>query len=318
MFCKNCGNNIDEGAKFCKKCGKPIEFDNSADNPKIDIEKVRKSLKNTGNSVFAVGWITIAINAGLYIWSVLDKNFSESGLPAIDLTGFLMMVIFSSIFIILGKRISGLVDKNIKRYLQILLVLSILFLIIIVASGGRVGLLFFLIIAYLISSLNFVSKAMKSGEFVATLTSPKYKLDKKGWIIFSIASVVLLFIAIAIDLSKSDVTTQGSEATIEQSLVSASSEINKTLPMMVDKVTQLTSTTASGKELIYSYKLTDTNVKYSQLDLDKYLKNDIINSVCTTSDTRNMINLGAGLVYTYYDNLGKYIGKVSVHSYDCK
>ena len=229
-----------------------------------------------------------------------------------------MMVIFSSIFIILGKRISGLVDKNIKRYLQILLVLSILFLIIIVASGGRVGLLFFLIIAYLISSLNFVSKAMKSGEFVATLTSPKYKLDKKGWIIFSIASVVLLFIAIAIDLSKSDVTTQGSEATIEQSLVSASSEINKTLPMMVDKVTQLTSTTASGKELIYSYKLTDTNVKYSQLDLDKYLKNDIINSVCTTSDTRNMINLGAGLVYTYYDNLGKYIGKVSVHSYDCK
>lgn len=204
MNCKNCNNKLASDAKFCNKCGKPVE----ADKPKVNIEKLKKSLRNTGNSVYAIGWITILINAGLYLWSVLDKNFAESGLPASDLSGTFLMIIVASIFIILGKRIQGLVDKNIKTYLQILLGLSLLFLVWVLSTGGRIGIIFFLVVAYLISSSVQIRKAMKSEEFTATLTSPKYKLDKKGWIIFAVVAVALFFVALGIDISKESSPTE--------------------------------------------------------------------------------------------------------------
>jgi hypothetical protein len=173
-----------------------------AEQPTTDIAKIKKSLKNTGNSVYAVGWLTIILNVGIYLWSVLDKHFAESGLPVSDLSGMVLMIVAASIFIILGSRIKALVDKNIKLYLQILLCLSALLLIWVFASGGRVGLLFFIVIAYLISSLVSVSRAMKSPEFTATLTSPRYKLDNKGWIMFAMGAVVLFLVALGIDTSK--------------------------------------------------------------------------------------------------------------------
>ena len=142
MNCLNCSNPLPDGAKFCNKCGKSV----GAEKSKIDIEKINKSLKNTGNSLYAIGWITIIFNIGIYIWSVVDKNFAESGLPTSDLSGTLIMVIAASIFIILGSRIKGLVDKNIYLYLQILLGLSLALLVWVLSTGGRVGILFLLII----------------------------------------------------------------------------------------------------------------------------------------------------------------------------
>ena len=133
MNCKHCDNKLANDAKFCNKCGKSVEVE----KPKVDIEKIKKSLKNTGNSVYAIGWITIIINVGIYLWSVLDKNFAESGLPASDLSGIFLMIVAASIFIILGNRIRGLVDKNIKLYLQILLGLSLLLLVWVLSTGGR-------------------------------------------------------------------------------------------------------------------------------------------------------------------------------------
>lgn len=213
MNCKHCDNKLANDAKFCNKCGKSVEVEKL----KVDIEKIKKSLRNTGNSVYAIGWITIIINTGIYLWSVLDKNFAESGLPASDLSGTFLMIVAASIFIILGSRIRGLVDKNIKLYLQILLGLSLLLLVWALSTGGRVGIIFFLVIAYLISSSVSIRKAMKVEEFTATLTSPKYKLNKNGWIIFAVIAVVLFFVAAGIDTSKESSPT---EKTIQQDVVS--------------------------------------------------------------------------------------------------
>lgn len=204
MNCKYCDNKLANEAKFCNKCGKSIEVV----KPKVNIEKLKKNLKNTGNSVYAIGWITIIINLSIYLWSILDKNFVEYGLPASDLSGAFLAVVTASVFVILGNRIKELVDKNIKLYLQILLGLSLLLFVWIIFTGGRVGILLFFVVIYLISSSVQISKAMKSEEFTATLISPKYKLDKKGWIIFAIVSIVIFFVTLGIDISMVNYSTK--------------------------------------------------------------------------------------------------------------
>ena len=211
MICLNCSNPLPNDAKFCGKCGKPTV----AQSEKIDIEKISKSLKNTGNSVYAIGWITIIFNLGIYLWSVADENFAESGLPTPDLSSTLIMVLAASIFIILGSRIKGLVDKRMSLYIQILLGLSLLLLVWVFATGGRVGILFFLIIAYLLSSAFSIRKAMGNEEFTSKLVSPQYTLDKKGWIIYGIVSVVLLIGAVFIDTSMNSSSTETETASQE-------------------------------------------------------------------------------------------------------
>ena len=301
MNCKNCNNILPSDAKFCNKCGKPTE----GDKPKVDIEKVKKSLKNTGNSVYVIGWITIIINIGIYLWSTLDKNFAESELPNPDLSGAFLMVVAASIFIILGNRIKGLVDKNIKLYLQILLGLSLLLLVWVLSTGGRVGILFFLIVAYLISSLVSIRKAMKVEEFTSTLTSPKYKLNKKGWAIFAVVAVVLFFVAVAIDLSSSSLgidsyTPQEKSDLIVETVREIKTEM--TLPSQMDEVTILTDITAEPSAIRYHYVL--SNIDTSQLS-NSYLKNYLISNICGTSDTKNLLDSGIDMEYSYVVDSGE-------------
>ena len=53
MFCKNCGKEIDDNAKFCMNCGNSINEDNNnKENDKVnkileDLKKSRESLNNT-------------------------------------------------------------------------------------------------------------------------------------------------------------------------------------------------------------------------------------------------------------------------------
>ena len=305
MNCKHCDNKLANDAKFCNKCGKSVEVE----KPKVDIEKIKKSLKNTGNSVYAIGWITIIINVGIYLWSVLDKNFAESGLPASDLSGIFLMIVAASIFIILGNRIRGLVDKNIKLYLQILLGLSLLLLVWVLSTGGRVGILFFLVVAYLISSLVSIRKAMKVEEFTATLTSPKYKVDKKGWIIFAVGAVVLFFVAVGVDLStqgngdsllqEATTQTQNNDNYSKAELITETVREIKaemSLPNQIDEATLLTDITAEPDAIRYHYVL--SGIDTSQLS-NSYLKNFLGLSICENADTKNLLNYGINMEYSY-------------------
>lgn len=44
MFCKNCGNQIDEGSKFCDKCGQSVESPNNIYNSPPTKNKQKKKL----------------------------------------------------------------------------------------------------------------------------------------------------------------------------------------------------------------------------------------------------------------------------------
>jgi hypothetical protein len=304
MNCQYCNNPLPNEAKFCTSCGKPVE----KERPKIDIIKVQKNLKNTGNSVYAIGWLTIAINLALYLWGVLDKNFTNSGLPKSDLSGTFLMVTASSIFIILGDRIRKGVDRHIKLYLQILLGLSTLLLIVVLASGGRVGILFFLIIGYLISSYISVNKAMRAEEFTSTLTLPQYKLNKKGWIIFSVVAVILLVLAVSFDMAKQETNQQTIQSTVNSESTSGFTKqdiiretvrelwTEMTIPQQLDSVTKLVNISAETNAIRYHYILSGIDETKISNDL---LRDHLVSGVCGNTDTKKLLDMDVNMEYSY-------------------
>jgi hypothetical protein len=309
MNCKKCDNPLVDGAKFCNKCGTPIQLSPAEEvKTKTNIEKLKKSVINTGNSVYAIGWITILLNLGIYIWSILDKNFSESGLPATDLPGIWIMIVASVVFIILGSRIKKLQDKNIKVYLQVLLGISLLLLVWILSTGGRVGLLFFIVLIYLISSIGSVGKLMKIDEFSSTLTSPEYKLNKKGWVIFAVLAVVLFFVAAGFDSvvrgafgNGNDIKTfqeansYSKEELVRQIVASAKSQT--TLPMELDSVTTLTDITAQPDAIRYEYTLHDLE-DTSNLSNSAF-RNLISPDLCKNKSLTDILNEDINIEYSY-------------------
>lgn len=168
-------NKSDDGQRESNDTSKSEEQPKEKESTQsIDIESLKKSVRRTGNLTYHVGWWTIALSAIIFIWSLLDKNFSDSGLPEPDFLSFLLMVVVSVTMIILGRRIKQLLDVKIKNYLQILIGLSVVLFILIVWTGGKVGILFFILLAYLISSLVKINKLMKVKEFAFSLTKVKY------------------------------------------------------------------------------------------------------------------------------------------------
>lgn len=316
MNCKNCDNPIIEDAKFCNKCGRPVNTEKSNTISSINIEKINKSFKNTGNSVYAIGWLTIIINVGIYIWNLLDENFAESGLPAVDLSGTFLTVVVAIVFIILGNRIRKLVDKNTKIYLQIIIGLSLLFFVWAVYAGGSVGILFFIVIAYLISSLIKISRAMKNEEFVSTLTSPKYKLNGKGWIIFALGAIILFFVAVGIDLSipsnsssspniNSNLSQENNTYSKADLIIDTVREIKAemVLPSQLDEVTRLVDISAQPDAIRYHYTL--SNVDTSILS-NTYLKNFLTPNICGSPDTRSLlVDNEINMEYSYVVDTGE-------------
>ncbi|MEI6222685.1 MAG: hypothetical protein WCP97_08020 [bacterium] len=93
-------------------------------------------------------------------------------------------------------------DKNNKRYLQIILGITLFSIFITLITGGRIGLLIYIFVVYFIYSLISVSKAMKTEIFTKQLTSPQHKIGKRGWILISLVAGLLLISSIVFDASR--------------------------------------------------------------------------------------------------------------------
>lgn len=311
MFCKNCGNNINEDAIFCNKCGKSIDQNNLSDNQ----EKIEFFSIPIGRLIlFSI--LTFGIYEIYWFyknWEAIKKydNQKISPLGRAIFAVFYCYSLFKKVLESSKNRgYDGKYSPGILATAYILILISGNALSKVDSSDPAFNIVWLVVALFSFVPLIPIQKAINFNNGVKS--DPGTRKFSGGEVALIIIGLVWFGLVILGTFSSED-----KEITIEQSLIEASNSINKTLPQTVDKVTQLTNTSVSGKELIYSYKLTSTD-KLSQSDLDKYLKKDIVNSVCTTAETKNMINLGAGLVYTYYNNVGKYIGKISVHSYDCK
>lgn len=75
MFCKNCGNELNENASFCNKCG-------------ANVRTVKESAQN--NTFAIVGFIVACISIFLNFWGVVGIAaiiLSSLGLIQINKTG---------------------------------------------------------------------------------------------------------------------------------------------------------------------------------------------------------------------------------------
>jgi hypothetical protein len=103
-------------------------------------------------------------------------------------------------------------------------------------------------------------------------------------------------------------------SSLDTTLMQASSEINKGLPVMLDKETRLDTTTAlPGKSLLYKYTLVNFTAKdVSKDDLITKVKPISVNVYKTSDTMKTFRNKGVTMVYQYYDKNGVFIGDFTV------
>ncbi len=106
-----------------------------------------------------------------------------------------------------------------------------------------------------------------------------------------------------------DTLRQSHNDAIDRQLASVAGDINKTLPMMVDKDTRFDSTAAlPGKVLKYSYTM--VNLSTSQIDLSRVnsgFRPQLINKVKTMPEMAPLRAQGVTFVYNYTDKDGVFI-----------
>lgn len=97
------------------------------------------------------------------------------------------------------------------------------------------------------------------------------------------------------------------------------SEVNKGLPMMVDKETELTNVGALPGILVYHYRLVSvTSSEVIPEQLVDQLRPSAATRACTTPETREgLLNRGVAMRFSYSDTNGAYITAFDVTSGSC-
>ncbi len=101
-----------------------------------------------------------------------------------------------------------------------------------------------------------------------------------------------------------------------QQLRSFATEVNRRVPMMLDKNTQLDG--AEAAEQMLTYKFTLLNVQANKLDIRDFesrMAVQVIKNVC--SRLQILIKKGVTIRYYYRDAIGQKITEISVNNSDC-
>jgi hypothetical protein len=96
-------------------------------------------------------------------------------------------------------------------------------------------------------------------------------------------------------------------------------EINRSVPVMIDKETELMPAVAAPAMLIYNYRLVSYSV--AQVDHDRFAagaKEQIKQGACSRPETRDtLLKKGVTLRYSYFDRDKQHIATVDVAPADC-
>ena len=96
-------------------------------------------------------------------------------------------------------------------------------------------------------------------------------------------------------------------------------QLNRSLPALLDKETELTIAEGAHRMLIYKYRL--INVSVGQMDYLKFAtdnKPKLVQMSCTQPATRNdFLTKGISLRYSYFDKDKQHIATIDVTPKDC-
>ncbi len=98
------------------------------------------------------------------------------------------------------------------------------------------------------------------------------------------------------------------------------SEVNKAMPMRVDKNTEVTNVGIEYATIIYNYRLVNlTEDQISAEQLASQMKEHLLHSACSNPETRkNLLDKGITIRSSYSDRLFSHITTVNITSADCK
>ena len=107
MFCKNCGEKIPDGEKYCPYCGTPVDIESDYDNAFYNNAYIASKMKSRiaagllniflpgigrlylGYTGIGIGQLVLSCLFGAgYIWSFIDGIFILTGSVDRDADGF--------------------------------------------------------------------------------------------------------------------------------------------------------------------------------------------------------------------------------------
>jgi len=151
-------------------------------------------------------------------------------------------------------------------------------------------------------------------DLVATATTVSHVVwkDKSGWT----ASVVRSGKSLFTKPSDADKLT---DAEVAEVLAEAAREINKSVPMVVDRGLRLDGTVGANKVLLYNYTLLDH--KASAVNVTEFrrgMRAKLVPGVCKDEAMQFLLKNGVRYRYRYRGKGGKEIATITVGSAECR
>lgn len=306
MTCKNCNNKLPSDAKFCNKCGTPVEEKQIIDVEYFSIPPARLALfsiltlgiyeifwfyKNweaikkaeqqkispLGRAIFTVFYCNSLFKKVLE--SAKSQGYQNSYSPGWLATAYILLLL-------IGNGLSRVESFNVA--------LNLVWLVVAISS--------FIPLLSIQKAINFNNEKIKGdANLKRGFSGGEVALIIIGLIIF------LLVLAGSFMPSEPDNSsnTYNSNSAQQTNTYSKTDIINETvrqvkasmtLPNQVDEATKLVDITAEPTGIRYHYII--SGIDTSNLS-NSYLKNYLGSSICENSDTKNLLNQGINMEYSY-------------------
>jgi hypothetical protein len=96
-------------------------------------------------------------------------------------------------------------------------------------------------------------------------------------------------------------------------------QLNRSLPVLIDKETELTITEAAHTMFIYKYRLVNVSVdKVDHVKFTAAAKPQLVQNSCNRPETRNdFLSKGVTMRFSYFDKDKQHIATIDVTPADC-
>lgn len=104
----------------------------------------------------------------------------------------------------------------------------------------------------------------------------------------------------------------GSNPVLEAQLEEAVRQVNAGGPIVIDEFTTMTSARAQGNRILYRYEISE-NLNAAQVSsFQQYASSQNQQTICTRTETRQLIDMGGEIEYVYYGPGNRYLFSTAI------